>query len=215
MSSHNLKISVLHVAVLAGCMVPVYSATQSQALPAQNLTPAEVKAALTTPVGSGFVEIMDQNMFDISACQAQIPLEFLYTPQGWLSARNQSAKEQYLSFAPTAEDTLRALTIISRGCATGSPTGPACDSITRVALLSDKRGTFVAESILSNPIPVAWHNGFGATAQCSNLVSKFAMADIRKAQNAKGEFLIATFAGSTLLKTYTVKEKFIKRLGLR
>ena len=37
---------------------------------------------------------------------------------------------------------------------------------------------------------------------------------IAKVRSAKGEFLIVTFSGSTLLKRYTAKQKNIKRLGL-
>jgi hypothetical protein len=49
---------------------------------------------------------------------------------------------------------------------------------------------------------------------CTSLVSKFSMADVQKARNAKGEFLIVTFNGATLLKTYIMKERFIKKLGM-
>ena len=40
------------------------------------------------------------------------------------------------------------------------------------------------------------------------------MEDLARVRNAKGEFLIVTFSGSTLLKRYTVKQKHIKSLGL-
>ena len=40
------------------------------------------------------------------------------------------------------------------------------------------------------------------------------MDDVKRVQNGKGEFLIATFNGATLLKIYTVKDKHIKKLGL-
>jgi hypothetical protein len=45
-------------------------------------------------------------------------------------------------------------------------------------------------------------------------VSQFSLAEVQKVRNGKGEFLIATFNGTQLLKTYTVKEKHIKKLGL-
>ena len=57
-------------------------------------------------------------------------------------------------------------------------------------------------------------SGFGATAACLNLVSRFSMEDVNKVRKGKGEFLIATFNGGTLLKIYTVKDKHIKKLGL-
>ncbi len=157
---------------------------------------------------------MNMNIFVVSQCKAQIPEEFLYTPQGWVNTLSRLAKRQYLPFNPQPEDTLRAMTIVSQGCALGTPAGPSCDSITRVALLSDMSGTMVAEALDTHPIAKTWQNGFGATAACTNLVSKFSMADVQKVRNGKGEFLIATFAGSTLLKTYTVKQRFIKKLGM-
>ena len=39
------------------------------------------------------------------------------------------------------------------------------------------------------------------------------MEDVAKVRSAKGEFLIVTFSGSTLLKRYTVKQKHLKSLG--
>jgi len=81
-------------------------------------------------------------------------------------------------------------------------------------LLSDKSGTRKAEALIERPISQSWQNGFGATASCASLLSKFAMADLDKIRNAKGEFLIATFSGATPLKVFTVKEKYAKRLGI-
>jgi hypothetical protein len=40
------------------------------------------------------------------------------------------------------------------------------------------------------------------------------MSDVQKVRNAKGEFLIATFNEAYPLKTYTVKQKHIKQLGM-
>jgi hypothetical protein len=40
------------------------------------------------------------------------------------------------------------------------------------------------------------------------------MDDVARVRKGHGEFLIATFGGSQLLKIYTVKEKHLKRLGL-
>ncbi len=194
--------------MILACSFPA----QSQV--SDHLSPDEIKAAIAAKPGSGFVEIMNLGFGIPSGCSAQVPEEFLYTPEGWLNARNNGVKGQYLSFNPEPEDTLRAMTVISRGCALGTASGPSCDSITRVVLLSDKGGSTVVEAINSKPMPITWQNGFGATAACTNLVSKFAMADVQKVRGAKGEFLIATFSGATLLKTYTVKERFIKKLGL-
>lgn len=179
-----------------------------------HLSSDEIRAATALKPGSGFVAIMDSGFLTPSLCKAQMPEEFIYTPEGWLNALSINARHQYLPFNPQPEDTLRALTIISQGCASGTLSGPACDSITRVVLLSDKDGSVVIEAVDSHPRSSTWQNGFGATAACSSLVSKFTMADVQKARNEKGEFLIATFDGATHLKTYTVKSRFIKKLGL-
>jgi hypothetical protein len=106
------------------------------------------------------------------------------------------------------------LTVVSRGCATGTTAGPVCDTITRAALLSDKGGNVVVEAISQRLLAQSWHNAYGATAECSGLVSEFSLADVQKVRNSKGEFLIVTFNGVQLLKTYAVKEKHIKKLGL-
>jgi hypothetical protein len=96
----------------------------------------------------------------------------------------------------------------------GTPSGPACETISRVALLSDKEGNVIVEATSQRPLAHAWQNGFGASASCSALVSQFAMSDVQKVRNNKGEFLIVTFNGSQRLKIWTVKEKHIKKLGL-
>jgi len=143
-----------------------------------------------------------------------MPGEFIYTPDGWLKALSIGAKNQFLPFQPSEIDTLRSMTIISQGCANGTVAGPVCDSITRAALLSDAHGAIVVESTDSRPLSQAWQNGFGARAACSSLVSKFPMDKVRTVQNKNGEFIVATFSGSQLLKLYTVKTKHLKSLGL-
>ncbi|MGA7929801.1 MAG: hypothetical protein WCA20_27885 [Candidatus Sulfotelmatobacter sp.] len=143
-----------------------------------------------------------------------MPSETIFTPAGWLNAQSVNAKKQYLPFLPSPEDTLRVLTVISKGCANGTAAGPVCDTISRVALLSDKSGKVVVESISQRPLTQSWQNGYGASAACSALVSQFSLADVQKVRNAKGEFLIATFNGAQLLKLYTAKEKHIRKLGL-
>jgi hypothetical protein len=143
-----------------------------------------------------------------------MPSLYIYTPLGWLNALNASARSQYRRFEPTPEDTLRALVVISHGCASGTPAGPVCESITRVVLLSDLHGGTVVEAISNKALGESWQNGFGARAACSALVSRFSMADVETVRNAKGEFLVATFDGAELLKTYTIKEKHLKKLGM-
>jgi len=178
------------------------------------LSPDEIKAAVSDKPNSGFVYIQDGGFTTPSVCKAQMPGEFIYTPAGWLNALSIVAHKQYLQFEPKPEDALRALTIISQGCANGTPAGPVCDSITRVALLSDVHGKVVVEAVSNRPVSQAWQNGFGATATCSSLLSKFALSDVQKVRNDRGEFLVATFGGTTLLKVYTVKEKHLKKLGM-
>jgi len=179
-----------------------------------HLSDAEIAAAVVARPDSGFVYIEDMGFTTPSYCKAQMPSEAIFTPAGWINAQSIHAKKQYLPFQPTPEDTLRVVTIISKGCANGTAGGPVCDTISRVALLSDKGGRVVVESVSQHPLSQSWQNGYGATAACSALVSKFSLADVQKVRNGKGEFLIATFNGVQLLKTYTVKEKHIKKLGL-
>lgn len=182
--------------------------------PPDHLSNQEIAAAIAAPPNTGFVSIEDMGFATPSARQAQMPSESIFTPVGWLNALNLNARSQYKSFQPTPDDTLRVLRIISKGCASGTPSGPACDTISRVALLSDKGGTVVVEAISQYPMTQSWQNGFGATAACSSLVSEFSMTDVQRVRNAKGEFLIATFSGQQLLKVWTVKQKHLKKLGL-
>jgi hypothetical protein len=181
---------------------------------ADHLSASEIAAAVAAKPDSGFVKIEDEGFTTPTNCTAQMPSESISTPVGWLHALSDNAKTQYLPFNPAPEETLRALTAISKGCASGTPSGPRCTSITRVAILSDTAGSVVVEAISTRPLAATWQNGFGATAACTDLVSKFSMAAVAKARNGKGEFLIATFSGGTLVKTYTVKQKHIKKLGM-
>ncbi len=178
------------------------------------LSPEEIKAAVDAKPGVGFVLIEDMGFTTPSLCHAQMPSEAIFTPAGWLNAISINARKQFLPFNPTPEDIGRNLTVISRGCANGTPSGPVCDSITRVVLISDKAGTAKAEAVLESPLSQTWQNGFGANTACASLVSRFPMSEVQKVRNAKGEFLIATFNGASLLKIYTVKEKHIKQLGM-
>jgi hypothetical protein len=179
-----------------------------------HLSADEVKTAVSAKPDSGFVLIADAGFTTPSLCNAQMPGIFIDTPAGWLNALSQGARQQFLPFNPKPEDTLRALTIISHGCSSGTAAGPVCQSITRAALLSDIHGEKVVEAIESSQVTQSWQNGFGASAACSNLLSKFSMADLQKVRDKKGEFLVATFGGAQLLKIYTVKEKHLKKLGM-
>jgi hypothetical protein len=179
-----------------------------------HLSDAEVAAAVAARADSGFAYIEDMGFTTPTFCKAQMPSEALFTPAGWINAQSLNARKQYLPFHPTADDTLRVLTVLSKGCANGTAAGPVCDTISRVALLSDKGGSVVVEAIAQHPLTQSWQNGYGAKAACSALVSQFSLADVQKVRNGKGEFFIATFNGTRLLKMWTVKEKHLKKLGL-
>lgn len=189
-------------------------AAASGAQSTDHLSDAEIAAAIAARPDTGFVYIEDMGFSTTFSCKAQMPSEAVFTPSGWINAQSINAKKQYLPFRPTPDDTLRVLTIVSKGCANGTAAGPVCDTISRVALLSDKGGSVVVEAIGQHPLTQSWQNGYGAQAVCSGLVSQFSLADVQKLRNGKGEFLIATFNGTQLLKTWTVKEKHIKKLGL-
>lgn len=178
------------------------------------LSPEEVTSAESTALGNGFVSIQDLTFATPSLCQAQMPSESIFTPVGWIAARAANARKTYTTYTPTQEDTARVLTVLSKGCASGTPSGPACESITRVVLLADKEGSQKVEPLDEKPMNQAWQNGFGASTSCSGLVSRFPLSDIKRVQNSKGEFLIATFDGTTLLKIYAVKEKHLRKLGI-
>jgi hypothetical protein len=183
-------------------------------LPTDHLSEGEIASAIAAPANTGFANIEDMGFATPSACQAQVPSESIFTPIGWLNAQNLIAKRQYLPFHPTSDDTLRVVTILSKGCASGTPSGPVCETISRVALLSDKEGKVIVEAIHQWPLGQSWRNGFGASASCSALVSQFSMSDVQKVRNSKGEFLVVTFNGTARLKIWTVKEKHIKKLGI-
>lgn len=199
------------------CVLAFMSSAYAQS--ADHLSGNEVKAALADKAGTGTAMIIDAGL-GAAACNVQFPTLFLYAPTGWLQSLSINARKQYPPFSPKPEDTLRALTIIAQGCAsseslTGTAHAPTCDSITRVALLSDKAGKVVIEALVSEPLAAqSWQNGFGARAACSSLVSRFTLSDVEKVRNDKGEFLVATFNGAQRLKIYTVKQKFIRQLGL-
>jgi hypothetical protein len=200
--------------LVVGLLLLTISASAYPQSTVDHLSPSEIGAAVASKADTGYVKFEDQGFSTPANCTTQMPSESIFTPTGLLHALSDNAKGQYLPFNPSDEDTLRALTVISVGCVNGTPSGPSCTSITRVAILSDIGGRVVVEAIASHSRPATWQNGFGATAACSDLVSKFAMADVARARNAKGEFIIATFDGATLLKAYTVKQKHIKKLGM-
>ena len=196
-------------------LVSLVSCLLLLARPDDHISADEVTAALAAKPNTGFVRIEDAGFSAPSRCNGQMPSVSIFTPAGWINALGANARSQYRQFKPAFDDTLRALTIITRGCAGGTSSGPSCESVTRVALLSSVRGEKVAEAISNSPISSSWQNGFGATAACTSLLSKFMLADVQGVQDANGEFLVAVFDGSRRLKVYTVKQKHLKSLGMK
>lgn len=193
----------------------VFCCLSSYAQIADHLTGKEIETALSSPPNSGFVNIADMSFGTPSSCRAQMPSESIFTPEGWINVQNVLAKNQFINYRPSDDDTARVLRIISKGCASGSLAGPVCDTITRVVLLSDKHSSSAVEAVNEHPFDQQWQNGFGASASCRSLVSEFLMDDVRKVQKPDGTFVIATFSGAQILKMYVVKEKYIKKLSLK
>lgn len=179
-----------------------------------HLSQSEIDAAAKAKPHSGFAWIMDMGLSSDN-CNAQYPSIYVYTPAGWLNALSISTHRQFLPFTPTTDDTLRALTIIAHGCAAGTAAGPVCDSITRVALLSDQKGGTVVEAVASHPVTESWQNGFGARTVCASIVSQFLLSDVQKVRDPKGEFFVGVFGNGGPLKIYKVKEKYVKDLGMK
>jgi hypothetical protein len=202
-------LTLFSVLLIAGSLV-----SDAQSTDLDHLSKDEIATAVAAKPNSGFVYIEDAGFTVPTDCQVQMPSEAVFTPLGWINAKAAEAKRSYLSFSPDPEDTARVLTVISKGCVNGTAAGPVCDTVSRVVLLSDRAGTAKVESLSQKPLAQAWQNGYGASANCSALLSRFSMDQIQHVRNSKGEFLIATFSGSTLLKIYTVKDKHLKKLGI-
>ena len=176
-----------------------------------HLSDEQIKAAISGPEG-GVVQFHD--ILSINGCKAQSREALVFSPAGLLWVLNASARKQFRPFQPTESETLNALTIFGKGCVGRTADGPVCESITRIVLLSDKHGTIVVEASKSEETPHVWQNEFGATSTCSSIMSKFAMDDVKKVQNANGEFFIAIFDKTAPLKIFEVKGKNLRTLGL-
>ncbi len=147
---------------------------------------------------------------------AQLPGIDVYMPDSWIAAQRDFAKTQYLPYAPSDEDTLRAMTVIARGIATGTQGAPECDSVVRVALISDKAGSVVVEAVKRRDETNTYQNGFGAVASCSVVTAKFMLSDLARVQSAakKGNFFIGVFYSDGSSKLYEVRPAYRKDLGL-
>jgi len=109
------------------------------------------------------------------------------------------------------------LTVVSQGCATPSLAEPHCSQVTRAVLSSDTKGDPVtSEAVSSAATTISLLNRFGGVSPCSNLMSKFALADVERVRSAnpKRNFAITTFSGETRLSTYIFKSFQSKQLGM-
>jgi len=176
------------------------------------LSQQEIASAIAAPPNTGFVFIEDGGFTTPSLCETQMPSVALFTPSGWLNALSQNAKKQLLDYLPKKEDTMRVLTVTSKGCV-GRTMNDPLQSITRVVLLSVDHEKKL-EPVESHPLSNSWQNSYGATATTSNLVSKFSMEDLKVIQSKNGEFAVATMNRNGITKIYTVKPKHLKKLGL-
>jgi hypothetical protein len=98
----------------------LFSVSIALAQSPDHLSDAEIAAAIAARPDTGFVNIEEMGFTTPSLCKAQMPSEAIFTPAGWLNAQSINAKKQYLPFHPTPDDTLRVLTVVSKGCANGT-----------------------------------------------------------------------------------------------
>ncbi len=191
--------------------------------PEESLSLAEVKAALAGDGSKHWITLTDNRLMLAAALSgrgelAQEPSVTLLMPDAIIAMRSTFARKQFLSYWPDAEDRRRSLTVVAEGIAIGSPSGPACSSITRVVLLSDRSGATTAEAYRSETTGETWQNGFGASSQCQSLRARFSLAGVHKVQAAAphGEFLIGVFyLNDADPRIYKVKGRHLEKLGLR
>lgn len=98
-----------------------------------HLPDEEIAAAVTDSTDIGFSDAEDMGVTNPNSCQAQMPSASVFTPTGWIRVQSQRTKRMHIPSHPTEEDTLRVLTIISKGRASGTSFLPVCDTINRVA----------------------------------------------------------------------------------
>jgi hypothetical protein len=195
----------------------------SSGLQSENLTLAEIQAAaqgsgkgVTITAGSEIGQSFAAGLANVNL--AQFASIQLYTTESWIGFHARLAHRQYQQFDPAAlspTETLRGLTVVALGGAYGSLAGPQCNSVTRIALISDKGGAVVAEAVSQDTASSSWSNAFGASASCNALMAKFAFTDVQRVASAaqKGEYFVGVFSGTNLLFMYKVKEKYLRELG--
>jgi hypothetical protein len=203
----------------------VFPSGSSPEAPAQAsyLTPTELRAAtqgggkgVTITAGSTLGQTFAASLANVNLAQyASIQL---FTTESWIAFRAHLAHQQYQQFDPTnlsPKEMLRGLIVVALGGAYGTNAGPSCNSVTRIALISDKGGAQVAEAVTQDSASSSWSNAFGASASCNALVAKFAATDVQRVTAAaqQGEYFVGVFSGTNMLFMYKVKEKYLKDLG--
>jgi hypothetical protein len=196
-------------------LVPLLLVVSSLAMLGQQrfLSNDEVKLALDGKGKSHWVEIQDMGL--MAAQGSQVPRIVLFMPEAILAIRAETAKKSFTQYVPSEEDKRSSLTIAARGYA-GKTIADGCTSVTRVVLLSDQSGKVVREAYLSEAVNEVWKNNLGGTNRCQALRVKFGLDDVAvvKAATVDGEFFVAVFSGATNTKTYKVKKKHQRQLGL-
>lgn len=187
------------------------------------LTPAELQTAIrgsgkgvTITAGSAAGQALVASLANMNL--AQYASVQLFTTESWIAFRAQVARKQYQRFDPadlSQAERQRGLVVVALGGAYGSNAGPRCNSVTRIALISDKGGAVVAEAAVQEAASSSWSNAFGASASCNALVAKFPATEVQRVSSAaeKGEYFIGVFSGSSLLFMYKAKEKYLRELG--
>jgi hypothetical protein len=216
---------------------PTDQAAPAQSLMSQFDTPLETRAAagsdyltatelrsaaqgtgkgVTITAGSTLGQSFAASLANVNLAQyASIQL---FTTESWIAFRAHLAHQQYQQFDPTTlspQETLRGLVVVALGGAYGTTAGPSCNSVTRIALISDKGGAQVAEAVNQDSTSSSWSNAFGASASCSALMAKFTASDVQRVAAAaqQGEYFVGVFSGTNMLFMYKVKEKYLKELG--
>lgn len=201
------------------------AAIQTQPLPRprqDSLSPNEIQAAIAgsgkshhihlTDVGGNFLRDMAAGLA-CNSCSTAVEAGIdVYLPDALIALRSELARRQYLPYTPAQEDTQRGMAVFAQGWIGTITTG--CQSVTRIALLSDVSGAAVEEAYSSNPADSVYQNAFGAKINCQILSARFSMDSVRRVQAAapNGEFQIAVFVGDTH-KAYTLKRKHQAKLG--
>lgn len=217
--SREMKQTIIWTSVLAllPALLPLNCNAQQDHLNAD-----EINSALQAPAKKHHTEFIDMRavigseMSNGTGHGSELPSIDVYMPDSWIATQRDFAKKQYRGYVPTGDDTLRALTVVARGIATGTVSGPQCDSVVRLALISDKAGSVVAEAVNHQEVTKEYQNGFGASAACSVVTAKFMLSDLARVESAanRSNFFIGVFYSDGTSKLYEMKLPYRKDLGI-